>query len=210
LSFEDNAVGNPFVQRPPDGLAEKLARLGASKSSYSQLREAREHISGIRRPRREKKRHPVRSESARDECEHPCRGLIEPLRVVHYAKQRLVGTDVRQQRQDGETKEEEVWGDPGTQAERRLYRVPLWGRQQVQPIEEWRAQLMQSGERELHLRLDSSRPCYANIYRSCGDVLQERRLADTGLTAENENAALAAPKRIEEPVEGGALRNSSA
>ena len=110
--FGDDPVGDPLVQRPPDDLTEQLARLGASKALQSQLGEAREHIGGRRRPPREEERHRVCSEAPRDEREHLCRGLIEPLRVVDDAEQRLFGTRLRQQPEDCKTKEEEVWWGP--------------------------------------------------------------------------------------------------
>ena len=67
---------------------------------------------------------------------------------------------------------------------------------------------MQSGEGELHLRLDPSRTRDANPRCPGGHVLQKRGLTDTGLTAEYQDTAFAASKRINEPIERGALRSS--
>ena len=78
----------------------------------------------------------------------------------------------------------------------------MWG----QSVQQRQAQLMHPRERKLHLRLDPSRTRDANPRCPGGHVLQKRGLTDTGLTAEDQDTAFAASKRIDEPVERGALR----
>ena len=77
-----------------------------------------------------------------------------------------------------------------------------------EPIEQRHAQLMQAGEGQLHLRLDACRA--HDGHRRCGrdQVLQQRGLADSGLTAQHQRPALAALDRGDEPVELHALPGS--
>jgi hypothetical protein len=64
---------------------------------------------------------------------------------------------------------------------------------------------VQSRERELHLGLDARSARDATPRRPLDDVLQQRGLADAGVAADDERAALARPNRIEQPVERPAL-----
>jgi hypothetical protein len=185
VGFRDDPLGHPFVQRTSDDLAKKLERLSAAKSFQPQLRKSREHIGRRRRPRREEEHYGVRSDASRDECEHLCRGLIEPLRVVYDAEQRLLSTNLREQPEDGKTEEKAVRRDPRAQTEGRLDCIPLRLRQQLEAIEERSAQLVQTGERKLHLGLNSDRSRYANTCRSGQRVLQEGRFSDARVTADN-------------------------
>jgi hypothetical protein len=56
-------------------------------------------------------------------------------------------------------------------------RVPLRPRESLQAVQRRRAQLMQHGKGQLHLRLDPGRPCYPASRRPPGQVLQQRCLA---------------------------------
>ena len=74
--------------------------------------------------------------------------------------------------------------------ERDSQRVFLRAGQCLEPVEHGRAQLMQPGEGELHLRLDARDPCDATLRGPLGDVLQQRRLADPRLAAQDLHRAL--------------------
>ena len=62
------------------------------------------------------------------------------------------------------------------------------------PVEHRRAQVMQPGERQLHLRLHAGGPRDAAPAGPLGDVLQQRGLADPGLAAQYQHRALARPR----------------
>jgi hypothetical protein len=72
---------------------------------------------------------------------------------------------------------------PLPKAEHRAERVALrWGKP-VEPIQERSAQLVEPGERELHLRLDAGRPGDATPRSRSRHVVQKRRLADAGVAS---------------------------
>jgi hypothetical protein len=69
---------------------------------------------------------------------------------------------------------------------------------------------MQSGERQLHLGLNPGDPRDAEAGRLLSAVVQERRLTDARLAADDQHRALAATDILQEPVErlslGGAAQ----
>ena len=76
---------------------------------------------------------------------------------------------------------------PRPQTERGRQRVALRPGQAVQLAEQRRAQLVQAGERELHLRLDPDGPRDAAARRRCStQVVQQRGLADPGVAAQHQ------------------------
>ena len=94
---------------------------------------------------------------ARHERERLRRGPIQPLRIVHDADERALPGHLRQQAQDGQADREAIRSVPAPQAERGPERVVLRLGQPLEPVEERRAQLMQPGEGEVHLRLHARR-----------------------------------------------------
>src|SRR5580704_221834 len=64
---------------------------------------------------------------------------------------------------------------------------------------------MQPGERELHLRLNAGDPDDPTPRRPLGDVLQQRRLADSCLAAHHEHRALPCPDALQLAVQHVAL-----
>jgi hypothetical protein len=68
-------------------------------------------------------------------------------------------------------------------------RLALGRRQPVEAIEERRAQLVQSGERQFHLGLDAGSSHHATARGVREAVVEKGRLADPGLAAEYEHAA---------------------
>ena len=92
-----------------------------------------------------------------DEPQGLRRGLVEPLLVVDQADQRMFAGRPGHQAEHGQAYEEPVRRRPRGQAERGPQRVALWRRQLLRPIQQRRAQLMQPGEGQLHLRLHAHR-----------------------------------------------------
>ena len=64
---------------------------------------------------------------------------------------------------------------------------------------------MQPGERELHLGLDARDPGDAALRGPLGDVLQQRRLADPRLAAQDQHRALPRPDALQQAVQRLAL-----
>jgi hypothetical protein len=96
------------------------------------------------------------------------RRAIQPLLVIYQADQRPLPGYLRQQAQDGQAHQEPVRRRAGAEAERGLQRIPLRRWQTGQPLQHRRTQLMQPGERQLHLRLNARGPCYLAARRMPG------------------------------------------
>jgi hypothetical protein len=127
--------------------------------------------------------------------------MIKPLLVIHQAHQRPGRSHLRQQAQDGQADQEPVRHRPRTQAERSPQRITLRHRHTPQPIQHRRAQLMQPGERQLHLRLDPRGGRHPATRRPPGQVIQQRRLARTRLATHHQRPALTRPHSPQEPVQ---------
>ena len=71
----------------------------------------------------------------------------------------------------------------------------------LEPIEHRRQQLMQPGEGQLHLRLDTDGTRHPKARRLLDQVLEQRRLAHARLAAHHQGPALARADRFDEVVE---------
>ena len=155
--------------------------------------------------RREDEGHRLRQQAASDERERLRRSLIEPLGVVDEADQGALLGGVRQQAECGEPDEEGVGCLPLQETEHNAERLALrWG-EPTEVIQERSAQLVEPGERELHLGLDAGGACDAALGCAACQVLQQRGLAYPGFAAEDEYSALASADARHELVERPAL-----
>jgi hypothetical protein len=68
-------------------------------------------------------------------------------------------------------------------------------------IQHRRQQLMQPGERELHLRLDTCGARHTAARRLRDQVVQQGRLAHARFAAHHQRPALARANRFDEPIE---------
>jgi hypothetical protein len=91
-------------------------------------------------------------------------------------------------------------GGPGAEAERGLQRLTVRIGQPVQVIQQRLAQLLQSGERQLHLGLDAYGTDDPAARRAHANVVQQRRLAHPRLADQHQRLALARPDSIDQPV----------
>jgi hypothetical protein len=112
------------------------------------------------------------------------------LRVVDHAGERARFGRVGQQAQDRERHEEVLRGTAVVEPERLAQRVSLRAREPAQPVEHRAAELMQAGERELHLGLHAGRSDDAPARCLLDDVLQQHGLADPRLAAQDQHLAL--------------------
>ena len=99
--------------------------------------------------------------------------------------------------------EKPVRGVAGTEAEGGRKRILLGSRQPLQRIQRRRAQLVQPGVGELHLRLDAGSTGNPGTRGCLGRVPQKRGLANARLAAHDQHAALARARR---PRAGGRSR----
>ena len=83
------------------------------------------------------------------------------------------------------------------------------GGQTVEEIEHRRAQLVQSGEGQLHLRLDAGGAHDPTARRARRHVVQQRGLADAGFAMDDERSALTGSKGLDELFEHAAFGAAS-
>ena len=127
--------------------------------------------------------------------------MIQPLYVVDHAEQWLLGCRVGQQRQGCQAHQEPIRRVPGDQTERARERIALGGRQLIEGRHEGQDELMEGGKTELHLGLDANDPGNLHVGRGSDRVVQQRGLADPGLTAEHECAAHAFANVAQQAIE---------
>ena len=125
--------------------------------------------------------------------------------VIHDADQGLLLGDVRQQAQDSQGDQEAIRRRTGADPERSSQRIALRGRETVEAIEHRRAQLVQCGKRQLHLRLDTSGALDPAARRLPDQVVQERRLAHARFAADHQRPTLPGANRFDEAIEYVAL-----
>ena len=136
--------------------------------------------------------------------------MVEPLRVVHEADERLRLGDVREQRQDREPDQERVGPRHGTEPKRRLQRVALRSGKGIHVAEQRRAELVQRRERQLHLGLDTLGAQDTRGVGACRDVVDQRGLADARLAAQHKGAAAPVASSGQQLVELRTLGSSTA
>ncbi len=155
--------------------------------------------------RRENECHRLRAQAACDKGEHLGGGAVEPLFVVDQAQQRFLGGGVGEEVQHRQAHQKPVRWRTVRHPERRAEGTPLRCRQPVQMIEEGQTQLMYSRVRQFHLGLHARCTRDATRNNPVGQVIQQRGLADTGLSPQHEGSALPGTYGIDELVEDPAL-----
>jgi hypothetical protein len=111
---------------------------------------------------------------------------VQPLGIIDHAQQRPFLRDLRQQRQDRQCDQEPVWRIALTQPERDCQRVLLRSRKPLEAVQQRCAQLVQAGERQLHLRCHPCGPRHPHIRCRRHHVLKQRRLAHARLAADHQ------------------------
>ena len=96
---------------------------------------------------------------------------------------------VGQQAEHGESDEKSIGLRARAQAKRGRHRVALRRRQPFATVQQSHAQLMQAGERKLHLPFRPDRAKDTTALGTLGGVLQQGRLADSGLAAQHQHRA---------------------
>ena len=154
---------------------------------------------------REHQRHRFGEQSPGDEGQCLRGRPVEPLGVVDQTDQRLLIGGLGQQAEHGQPDEEAVGGGGGAETEGGGEGVTLGRGEPVEVVEHRRAQLVEPGERQLHLRLDACRPGDATRRRARRQHVEQRRLADPGLAPQHQDAALPADDRRDEAAQDVAL-----
>ena len=151
--FDDEPLDHLVVQRSrQDGLQER-AGVAMTEPWDGDLRQPTRCVGHFARG--EHHRDPLDREAARREPEDLCRRAIEPLGVVDHAEKRPFPGGLRQQSENREGDEERVRRRPRPEPEGDIERVALRTRQSLTEGKDRRAELLDRGERELHLALDA-------------------------------------------------------
>ena len=163
----EDPLAHARVQRRADDRREELARRRVRKPGEPQIRQPRQLVGIGRLTHREQQQDRLGLQAPGDEGKHLCRRPIEPLGVVDQAQQRRLLGSLGHEAQRREADQEAIGLLARAQPERGLERVALRQRQPLEAVEQRAAQLMQAGERKLHLRLDAHR---ANDARTVGTL----------------------------------------
>jgi hypothetical protein len=155
--------------------------------------------------RRKYQRDPLREQAASYECERCARCVVEPLRVVDHAQERLLvsgfGEETEYCEPDGERARRRSRDQPECDSERVALRVG----KTVDELEDRRAELVQRRVVEIELPFDARSPDDVKVFGGLDGVLEQRRLANAGVSVHHEDGAVAAARGIQQPVEHRAL-----
>ena len=99
--------------------------------------------------------------------------MVEPLRVVDDTGQRLLVGDLGEQRQRGQPDQEPVGRGVGAAAEHRRERVALRSGQPAEVVQHGRAELVEAGVGQFHLRLDAGGSRDVPAGNPVGQVVQQ-------------------------------------
>src|SRR6266511_216480 len=134
------------------------ASCGAIESAEPELGNSRRgEVSDVGLPYAEEHRDAVSVEAARDEGHRSGRSLVEPVGVVDYAQQRLLLGDGRKQTQGAAEDGEALGDDVRAECQCRSDGDCLRFGNRVDRRERWAEELVQPGERDVHLGLDAER-----------------------------------------------------
>ena len=95
-------------------------------------------------------------QAAPNESEDLSRGLIEPVRVIQDAQQRLLGGGLRQQAEHGEGDQKSVGFVSDAESQCNGERPPLRLGEHSEATQHRSEQLMQPRESQFHLRFDTN------------------------------------------------------
>jgi hypothetical protein len=186
----DDAIAHPLVESPRGHRVEQGPGVTVVQSPHHQLGETGQLVLVAGPAHHEHQGQRLGQQPAGHEAERLRRRPIEPLGVVDQAHERLVAGRLRQQAQQRQPDEEAVGRLAGPQAQRRADGRGLGIGQLGQAAEHGRAQLVQPGERQLHLGLDPHRPGDVTPLGPVLDVVQQHRLAHPGLAPHHQDLAL--------------------
>ena len=203
--LSEDLITHPFVEPAGERRLQQRAGVLMAQPSDRPLRQSLQLDRVARFADGKHQGHRFRQESAGHERERLRRHPVEPLCVVDEADERLALRNVGQQAQHRQTHEETVGRLTGTESERSTESVALRARQVFQPVQHRRTQLMQAGERELHLGLHAGRSHDATPGAGRRQVVQQRGLADSRFTTQHQHATVVGSHIVQETVQDLAL-----
>ncbi len=154
-----------------------------------------------RHPGREHQADRIGGQPPAHEPERLCRGVVEPLLVIHQADQRLFFRYLGQQAQHGQPHQEAIRRWAAAHPERGPQRVMLRYRHAAEVIQHGRAQLVQPGKGQLHFCFHARRARHPAPPGAPGQVVQQHGLAYARLAAQHQRPAFTGADGGDETVE---------
>ena len=128
------------------------------------------------------------------------------MRVVDDAQERLTRRGRGHEAESGQPDDIAVRGISRSEPERDPQRLALRLRQLHDLVEQWPAELVQTRVREIDLALDADGAKDGEPGCRRRHVIEERRLANAGLTADDERATPAVARGSKQPLQLRQLR----
>ena len=201
MTLHDDLVAHGGIQGAGHVGQQQRASIAVAEWPDRQGRQPGENVIAGPRPRGAHDRDLLGEQAAGNEPQDLRRGVVEPLRVVDDTGQRLLLGDLGEQRQRGQPDQEPVGRSAGAAAEHRRERVALRDGQPVEVVQHGRAELVEAGVGQLHLRLDAGGSRDVPAGQPVGQVVQQRALAHARLAPQDGDPAPAGERVGHEPVE---------
>ena len=201
VTLLDDLVANGGVQGAGHVGQQQRAGIAVAESGDRQLGQPGENVIADPRPRGAHDRDRFGEQAAGHEPQDLRRGVVEPLPVVDETDQRLLLGDLGDQRQRGQPHQEPAGHRAGAAPEHRRERVALRGGQPVEAVQHGRAELVEAGVGQFHLRFDASGPRDVPPGDPAGQVAQQRALAHPRLAPQHGHPAPPGERVGDKPVE---------
>ena len=185
----DNSIADTLVQRAREDGRQQRTGIVVVQAADRELRQAEQLLLVSWLTDREHDGDRLRQQPASDEGERLRGGAVEPLSIIDQAEQPLLLGDVGEQAEHREGDQKTIRRVPRAQAERGAKRIALGLGQMSKPVWHLRAELMQAGERQLHLGLDPRDLNDPKARCLPRHVAQQRCFADAGLPTDHEHCA---------------------
>ncbi len=208
--FVDEPLARIRGHGSTDAVVEQRPRRIGSESAQAQHGQTgRPEAARLLLPGREHHGQALRLDPAGGEHQRLGRRVVQPVRVVDDAQDRLLLRGLGQQAQHGERHEEPLLVAALFQAERAPQCPGLRLAEPVDQRQDRAQQLVQTGVGKSRLGLDPGRVENRHAGGLPAGVVQQRRLADPRLTQEEQHAALPAARVRDQRVDDGPLAVAS-
>ncbi len=127
------------------------------------------------------------------------------MHVIHETRQRPLYGNLGQQAQGRQGDQEAVWGIAGRETEGDAQSALLRLGKSIELAKHRPAELMQPGERQLHLGFDAGDVGDSESESLASSVAKEGSLSDTGLTTDDQDRALPPTHVLQQPIQRLAL-----
>ena len=191
VALGQDAVPDPRVEGAGYRRVQEPSGVAAAQPVHQKLREPGQDGLLVGLADGEHHGHGLDPQTAGDELQRLHRRPVQPLGVVHDTEQGQFLGDLAEQGEDRQSHQEAVGRGARSQPECRPEGVALRAREPVQPLQVRAAELVQAGVGELHLGLDTGGTADPAAGRMVEEELEQRGLADSGLSAQNQGPATA-------------------